>query len=66
MDALYITHIVAPEDAGLPVKTLLRQRMGLSTNLLRRLKQTPGGILLEGTPAGSVAVPEILIEFLTH
>ena len=50
MDASYITHIVAPEDAGLPVKTLLRQRMGLSTNLLRRLKQTPGGILLEGCP----------------
>ncbi len=40
--------VIAPEDAGLPVKTILRQRMGLSTNLLRRLKQVPDGILLDG------------------
>ena len=48
MDSLRTVLVIAPEDAGLPVKTILRQRLGLSTNLLRRLKQVPDGILLDG------------------
>ena len=48
MDALRTELKIAPEDDGLPVKTILRQKMGLSTNLLRRLKQVPNGILLDG------------------
>ena len=50
MDAAYVQVTVAAEEAGTNVKTILRQRMGMSTNLLRRLKQTPGGILLDGAP----------------
>ena len=48
MDAPRTTLQIGPEDAGLPVKTILRQRLGLSTNLLRRLKLAPDGILLDG------------------
>lgn len=50
MDALHTELVIGPEDAGLSVKAVLRQRFCLSTNLLRRLKQTPGGILLDGCP----------------
>ena len=39
---------VAPEDDGAEVYHLLRQRMHLSTALLRRLKTVPDGILLDG------------------
>lgn len=48
MNALRLELTVSPADEGLPVKTLLRQRLELSTNLLRRLKQVPDGILLDG------------------
>ena len=50
MDAAYVQVIISAEEAGTNVKTVLRQRFGLSTNLLRRLKQTSGGILLDGAP----------------
>ena len=36
-------------DAGTEVLTLLRREMGVSTSLLRRLKVTEDGILLDGT-----------------
>jgi 23S rRNA pseudouridine1911/1915/1917 synthase len=39
---------VAPEDDGAEVYHLLRQRLHLSTALLRRLKTVPDGILLDG------------------
>lgn len=51
-----LDYIVLPEDGGREVKALLRQRFGLSTGLLRRLKQTPGGILLGGVPVTVRAV----------
>ena len=37
-----------PEDDGLEVLTLLHREFSLSTNLLRRLKVTDGGIALDG------------------
>ena len=48
MDALRLELTMGPEEEGLTVKMVLRQRLGLSTNLLRRLKQVPEGILLDG------------------
>lgn len=46
MERLNLT--VAPEDDGAEVYHLLRQRLHLSTALLRRLKTVPDGILLDG------------------
>ncbi len=48
-----LTFCVPPERAGVPVKTLLRER-GVSTGLLRRLKVS-GGILCEGRPLNVTA-----------
>lgn len=50
MEEERLEYCLLPEDAGQPVKAVLRRRLGLSTGLLRRLKQTPGGILLAGQP----------------
>jgi 23S rRNA pseudouridine1911/1915/1917 synthase len=41
-------HVVAPEDDGLPLRTVLRHRMGLSRTLVIRLKRKEDGILLNG------------------
>ncbi len=44
-----LAHLCLPEDEGLEVLTLLRREFALSTNLLRQLKVTDNGILLDGT-----------------
>lgn len=43
-----LQYLCAPGDEGLEVLTLLRREMHLSTNLLRQLKVTEQGILLDG------------------
>jgi 23S rRNA pseudouridine1911/1915/1917 synthase len=43
-----LTYIVPPEDHGLLLKTVLRDRMKLSRKLLSRLKLTPEGITVNG------------------
>ncbi len=43
-----LAYLCAPEDEGLEVLTLLRREFRVSTNLLRQLKVTENGILLEG------------------
>ena len=43
-----LEYLCAPEDEGLEVLTLLRREFRVSTNLLRQLKVTENGILLEG------------------
>ena len=43
-----LAYLCTPEDEGLEVLTLLRREFRVSTNLLRQLKVTENGILLEG------------------
>ncbi|MBR5390114.1 MAG: RluA family pseudouridine synthase [Clostridia bacterium] len=43
-----LTYLCQPEDAGLEVLTLLRREFRLSANLLRQLKTSETGILLDG------------------
>lgn len=43
-------YIVPNEQNGLILRECLLRQLGLSHRLLTRLKQTPGGILLNGTP----------------
>ena len=43
-----LAYFCTPEDEGLEVLTLLRREFRVSTNLLRQLKVTENGILLEG------------------
>lgn len=43
-----ITYIVAPEEDGIQLKTILQTRMGISRKLLSRLKLTEEGIKLNG------------------
>ena len=43
-----LQYLCTPGDEGLEVLTLLRREMHLSTNLLRQLKGTEQGILLDG------------------
>ncbi len=43
-----LCYLCQPEDDGLEVLTLLRRELRLSTNLLRQLKVTEDGILLDG------------------
>lgn len=43
-----ITYIVAPEEDGIQLKTILQTRMGVSRKLLSRLKLTEEGIKLNG------------------
>lgn len=43
-----LTYVVAPEEDGMPLKSILRDRMKLSRKLLSRLKLTPEGITVNG------------------
>ena len=46
-----LTHIVAPEQEGWPLRRLLRQELRISGSFLSRLKWRPGAILVNGRPA---------------
>ena len=46
-----LVHTVTPEEDGMLLRTLLRQRLGLSAGVLRRAKRLPGGITVGGQPA---------------
>lgn len=41
-----LTHIVAPEQEGWPLRRLLRQELRISGSFLSRLKWRPGAILV--------------------
>lgn len=43
-----ITYTVTPEDSQSKIKSILRQKLGISAAVLTKLKQTPEGILLNG------------------
>lgn len=45
-----LRHIVTPEQAGQPVRQLLREQFHISGSLLSRLKWREGAILLNGQP----------------
>ena len=45
-----LTLTVAPGPEGRTVNDLLRRELGLSGTLIKRAKQTPGGVLLDGEP----------------
>ena len=51
-----LTHIVAPEQEGWPLRRLLRQELRISGSFLSRLKWRPGAILVNGRPATVAAV----------
>ena len=51
-----LTHIVAPEQEGWPLRRLLRQELRISGSFLTRLKWRPGAILLNGQPATVAAL----------
>lgn len=39
-----LTHTVTPQEAGLPVRTLLRRQLRISGSFLAKLKWRPGAI----------------------
>lgn len=45
-----LTHTVTPQEAGLPVRTLLRRQLRISGSFLAKLKWRPGAITLNGIP----------------
>ncbi len=46
-----LTHTVTPQEAGLPVRTLLRRQLRISGSFLAKLKRRPGAITpLNGVP----------------
>lgn len=45
-----LTHTVTPQEAGLPVRTLLRRQLRISGSFLAKLKWRPGAITLNGVP----------------
>ena len=45
-----LTHTVTPQEAGLPVRTLLRRQLRISGSFLAKLKWRPGTITLNGIP----------------
>ena len=51
-----LTHTVAPEQEGWPLRRLLRQELRISGSFLSRLKWRPGAILLNGQPATVAAL----------
>ena len=51
-----LTHIVAPEQEGWPLRRLLRQELRISGSFLSRLKWRPGAILVNGRPATVAAL----------
>lgn len=51
-----ICYTVSPEEDQKPVRDILRKTLGLSATLVKRMKRSPEGILLDGKPV-TVAVP---------
>ena len=45
-----LTHIVTPQEDGLPVKHLLQRHFALSSTLLKSVKWREGGITCNGHP----------------
>ena len=45
-----LTHTVTSQEAGLPVRTLLRRQLRISGSFLAKLKWRPGAITLNGIP----------------
>ncbi len=55
-EQLRFTYAVQKQDEELALRSLLRREFGVSTRLLRRLKETDG-VLLDGTPSPLFAKP---------
>lgn len=51
-----VSHIVAEADDGASVSFILRERMGVSEAILRNVRRSDGGVLLDGTPCRTDAV----------
>ena len=52
----YVSYCAAPEDAGLTVRRILRQRLRFSAHAVSRLTRAEGGILVNGEPARTTRV----------